>query len=266
MPNSSSYPTNKMKKALKAGQPQVGTMVCEIRQPGVMQLLANAGFDFAIIDNEHGPFNLESVADLSRMARLVGVTPIVRIPDLAYPHIAQALDAGAQGVMIPRILEVAQVEAAVQMMKYPPLGRRGTALSRGHTEFKSGSIPEVIAAANDETLLIIQIETQESVAQIEQIAAVPGVDMCLIGPSDLSISLGVPGQMEAPEMKRAIEATIAACQKHGVAPAIHINSIELAQYWAKQGMQVLSSGSEAGLLIKAGQEMTTVLGEALGKG
>jgi len=262
---SSTYPTNKMKAALKAGQPQVGTMVCEIRQPGVMQLLANAGFDFAIIDNEHGPFNIESIADLSRMARLVGVTPIVRIPDLAYPYIAQSLDAGAQGIMVPRILEVAQVEVAVQMMKYPPLGRRGTALARGHTDFRSGSISEIVAAANQETLLIIQIETQESAARIEEIAAVPGVDVCLIGPSDLSVSLGVPGQMEAPQMKQAIEATIAACRKYGVTPAIHINSLELAVYWAKQGMQVISSGSEAGLLMKAGLEMTTMVGEALGR-
>lgn len=258
--------TNQMKKTLREGKPVVGTMVCELRQPAVMQLLANAGFDFAIIDNEHGPFNIETIADLSRTAKLVGVTPIVRVPDLAYPYVAQSLDAGAQGVMIPRVTGVEQVQEAVQMMKYPPVGRRGLALSRGHTDFLSGGMPETMSQANEETLLIIQIETRQAIAAIEQIAAVPGVDVLLVGPSDLSISLGVPGQMEAAVMEQAISAMIAACQPHGVAPAIHMNNVELAVQWAQKGIQVLSSGSETGLLMSAGLALTSKLGAALGRG
>ena len=124
---------NRMKQALQNGQSVVGTMVVEIRQPAVMQLLANAGFDFVIIDNEHGPFNIETIAELSRAAIYAGLTPIVRIPDLAYPYVAQPLDSGAQGIMQPRVYDAAQVRQAVEMMKYPPLGRRGSALSRGYT-------------------------------------------------------------------------------------------------------------------------------------
>jgi 2-keto-3-deoxy-L-rhamnonate aldolase RhmA len=254
-----------MKRALKAGQPQVGTMIAELRQPAVMQLLANAGFDFVIIDNEHGPFNIETIADLSRTALYVGLTPLVRIPDLAYPYIAQSLDAGAQGVMVPRITEAAQVREVVQMMKHPPLGWRGNALARGYSRFLSGSVSEVLAAVNEETLLVVQIETQQAIENLAEIVAVPGVDVALIGPSDLSISLGVPGQLDAPLMQEAIEATIAACQNQGVTPALHINNVELAVYWAKKGMQVLSSGSEAGLLVQAGQQLTGRLGEALGR-
>ena len=108
MPNSIITP-NLMKQALQNGQSVIGTMVAEIRQPSVMQLLKNAGFDVAIIDNEHGPFNIETIADLSRTARYVGLTPIVRVPDLAYPYIAQALDAGAQGIMLPRVYTADQV-------------------------------------------------------------------------------------------------------------------------------------------------------------
>ena len=95
--------------------------------------------------------------------------------------------------------------------------------------------------------------------------AVPGIDVALIGPSDLSISLGVPGQMEAPTLKKAINTTLAACQQQNIAPGIHINSIDLAAYWAKQGMKVVSSGSETGLLMQAGRALTLALNEALGK-
>ena len=161
-------------------------------------------------------------------------------------------DAGAQGVMIPRVTQVEQVHNAVQFMKYPPLGIRGTALTRGHTNFQSGSIAEVISTTNEETLLIVQIETRQAVEQIEEIVSVTGVDVALIGPSDLSISLGVPGQVDEPRMHRAIEAMQAACQRHGIAPAIHMNDLQLAVYWAKTGMQVVSSNAEVGLMMKAG--------------
>ena len=100
---------NRAKKALRDGQSVIGIMVVEIRQASIMQLLANAGFDFVIVDNEHGPFSIESIADLCRSARQVGLTPIVRVPDWTYPDLAQPLDAGAQGVMIPRITNAQQV-------------------------------------------------------------------------------------------------------------------------------------------------------------
>lgn len=257
-------PPNRLKQALQQGQPAIGTMVAEIRQPAVMQLLANAGFDFAIIDNEHGPFSIETIAELSRAARHIGLTPLVRVPDLAYPYLAQSLDAGAQGVMVPRIFNAEQVRRAVQIIKYPPLGQRGTALSRGFTDFKAGPLVEAMAAANDQTFLIIQIETQEAVDNIEEIVSTPGVDVTLVGPTDLSIALGVPGQMDSPKLHAAIEKMIEACQRHQVYPALHMNDLQWAAYWAKKGMRLLSSNSETGLLVKGGLEVTSKIREAFG--
>lgn len=256
-------PPNLMKQALREGRSLIGTMISEFRQPAVVQLLANAGFDFVIIDNEHGPFNIETIADLSRAARYAGLTPIVRVPDLAYPYLAQSLDSGAQGVMIPRIFNVEQVRQAAQIVRYPPAGMRGCAFNRGHTDFKAGPLVETMAQLNEETMLIIQIETGEAVEAIEEIVSTPGVDVALIGPTDLSIALGVPGQLDAPQLQSAIERTIAACQRHQVFPALHINDVGLAAYWAKRGMRLLSSGSEAGLLVRGGQAVTAAIGEAL---
>ena len=255
-------PPNRLKQALKEGRSLIGTMISEIRQPAVTQLLANAGFDFVIIDNEHGPFNIETIADLSRAARYVGLTPFVRVPDLAYPYLAQALDSGAQGVMVPRIFTAEQVRQAAQIVRYPPLGLRGCAFNRGHTDFKAGPLAETMARVNEETMLIIQIETREAVENIEEIVATPGVDVALIGPTDLSIALGVPGQMDAPQLHAAIEKMIETCQRHQVFPALHINDLNWATYWAKRGMRLLSSGSEAGLLVKGGQSVTSAIREA----
>lgn len=263
--STSIIPPNRIKQALQAGQAVVGTMVVEIRQPAVMQLLANAGFDFVIIDNEHGVFNPETIADLSRTAIYVGLTPIVRIPDLTYPYIAQTLDAGAQGIMVPRITEPQQVRQAVQMMKYPPVGQRGNALSRGYTNFKSGPVAEVMATVNQETMLIVQIETRPALENLEEIITVPGVDAAFIGPNDLSIALGLPGQLKSPEVEAAISGTITACQRHGVVPALHMNDAALAAYWARQGMRLISVGSEAGLMVSAGLGVTAALAETFGR-
>jgi len=253
---------NQVKQALRNGKSVVGTMVAEVRQPSVMQLLRNAGFDYVIIDNEHGPFSIETIADLSRAARYVGLTPLVRVPDLFYPYLAQSLDAGAQGVMIPRIFDAGQVREAVQMIKYPPVGRRGCALSRGHTEFKSGPLVESMASANDETMLIIQIETAEAVENIEEIVSVPGVDATLVGPTDLSIALGIPGQFDSPQLQTAIEKTIEAGRRHQVYPAIHVNDVAQAVFWAKKGMRMLNTFSEAGLMVRGGVEVTSTIKEA----
>lgn len=265
MSNNSPIPPNRIKQALREGKSVVGTMIAEIRQPAVVQLLANAGFDFVIIDNEHGAFNLETIADLTRMAVYVGLTPFVRIPDLTYPYIAQSLDAGAQGIMAPRISTAQQAREVAQMMKYPPLGVRGSALSRGYTQFKGGSVVEAMATANEETMLIIQVETRGAIENIEEIVAIPGVDITLVGPNDLSIALGVPGQQNHPDMQTAIQKVIDACQGHNVYPAIHINDLNLAVHWARQGMRLISSNAEIGLLVNGGLQVTKAIGEAFGR-
>jgi 2-dehydro-3-deoxyglucarate aldolase/4-hydroxy-2-oxoheptanedioate aldolase len=251
-----------MKQMLQAGKSVVGTMICEIRQPSVMQLMRNAGFDFVIIDNEHGVFNPETIADLSRTARYLDLTCIVRVPDMTYSHIAQALDGGAMGIMLPRVYSAAQVREALQMMKFPPVGQRGNSLSRGYTNFKSGSPPEAMAKSNAETILIVQVETKEAVDNIEEIVQIPGVDATLVGPNDLAIALGVPGQLDSAVMREAIDKMIAACQQNGVYPAIHMNDLSLAVYWAKKGMRVLSSSSETGLMVTAGAQVTATIRQA----
>jgi len=242
-------PPNRLRQRIAEGRLAVGTMLVEVRQPSVMTLLAHAGLDFVIIDNEHGPFSVETIADLSRAARSAGLTPIVRIPELTYAHVTQSLDGGAQGIMLPRVTEAAQVATCVQYMKYPPAGRRGAVLARGHTDFKAGPLAETLAAMNRETFLVVQIETAEAIDRLDALLAEPGVDAALVGPTDLSVALGVPGQMDAPILTGAIESVIAACRRHRVVPAIHTNDVTMTAGWARRGMNLVSINSEAGLLM-----------------
>jgi 2-keto-3-deoxy-L-rhamnonate aldolase RhmA len=251
---SSIVPVNRLLAHLRQDRTAVGCMLVEVRQASVMQLLANSLFDFVLIDNEHGPFGVETIADLSRAAYAVGLTPIVRVPALEYAHLTQALDGGAQGIMLPRVTHESQAAEAVSMIKYAPQGRRGAVLARGHTAFRSGPLLPTLAEFNAQTMLVVQIETREALERLDEILAVPGVDAVLVGPTDLSLALGVGGQMDAPVLHEAIRKVIAACRRHGVIPGIHTNDIKWSAHWAKEGMRLVSISSETGFLVKAGRE------------
>lgn len=254
MAQSSIIPPNALRARLAEGRTAIGTMVAELRQPSVMQCLANAGFDWVIIDNEHGTFSIETIADLSRTARLLGLTPVVRVPALSYEAISQSLDGGAQGVMLPRVRSAAEVAGAVAAVKYPPEGERGSAGGRGHTNFRAGNIVQMMADSNRETFVIVQIETREAVEAVDEILAVPGVDAALIGPNDLSIALGVPGRLRDPVLEAAIERVQAAAARSGVLPAIHTNDVALTADWGRRGMRLVSISSDVGFLQQAGAE------------
>lgn len=247
-------PPNRLKSRLASGQLAVGTMLAEIRQPSVMQMLVNAGLDWVILDNEHGVFSDHNLADLARTARWLGLTPIVRVPALTYEQICHALDGGAQGVMLPRIRTADEVRFAVSCAKYPPEGARGSAMGRGHTDFKAGDVVAMMRDANAESFVIVQIETREALENLEAILAVPGVDCALIGPNDLAIALGVAGQMRSPVLDEAINRTLAACTERGIVPAIHTNDVALTGEWAKRGMRLVSISSEVGFMMKAAKE------------
>jgi 2-keto-3-deoxy-L-rhamnonate aldolase RhmA len=259
-------PSNRLKKVLREGKSAIGTMIVEIRQPSVMQMVANAGLDFVIIDNEHGAFNIETLCDLSRAARQLGVTPIVRVPEWSYAHIVQPLDAGAQAIMAPRITEPQQVKEILQMMKYPPLGRRGSVVARGHTDLRSGSIVDTMKDANEESMLVVQIETKQALERVDEILSIEGVDVALVGPTDLSVALGIAGKMTDPLLVSSINSVLEACKRHNVYPAIHMNDLTLASHWATKGMRLVSFNSEVGMLTNAVTGAVASIGSAMGRG
>jgi 2-keto-3-deoxy-L-rhamnonate aldolase RhmA len=169
-----------------------------------------------------------------------GMVPMVRVPAIEYHFIARVLDMGAMGVMAPMVESAAQAKALVSAAKYPPTGRRGAAFGVAHDDYAGGDIVEKIRTANSETLLIAQIETATGVRDVQDIAAVEGIDVLWIGHFDLSNSLGIAGQFDHPQFQEAVAEVLAACQQHGKTPGFMASDIAGGQRLLDQGFRMLS--------------------------
>jgi 4-hydroxy-2-oxoheptanedioate aldolase len=236
--------TNHVKKALKEGKLQLGCSFAQLRSPQVATILGKAGLDWCYLDAEHGNFDLETLQDICRAAIAAGMAPIVRVADVQYALMARALDCGAMGVLLPRVESPEILARAVSWAFFPPVGVRGYGLTPHNVEYEAVSMAQIIEHMNANTMLVFQIETKAALDRREELLAVPGIDAVMVGPADLSISLGVPGQFEHPKMIEAIEMIRDSCVKHGVAPGIHMRSPALAKVWRDKGMKFLSTGGD----------------------
>jgi len=243
--------TNPVRRALKAGHTVVGSEISRFRSPEVARLYALAGFDFAFIDVEHSAFGLETVADMITAARSAGIVPIVRIPQAEYAFACRVLDQGAQGIIVPRVNTPEQVGDIVSWMRYPPHGIRGFAATPSQTDFATVAPEAFIEANNRETLCIIQIERREALDYLDEMLSFPGVDVACLGYMDLSVDLGIPGQLEHPQMVSIIERIIAASNRHGIAAGIIGPHMEPLIHWMQKGMRFVSYSTETLLLQEA---------------
>lgn len=250
---------NKVKQALKQGQIQVGCSTSQIRSPEVMRALGAAGMDWTFLDSEHGGFDLETLQDLCRAAVQSDLCPIVRVADLQYALVARSLDCGAQGVLFPRVESPELLEQAISWTRFPPMGKRGFGLTMPHLEYEGISMADAIDHLNQHTMVVLQIETKTALERVDELLAVPNIDAVLIGPADLSISLGVAGQFEHPSLIAAIEKIRDTCDKRGIAPGIHFRAMKLTQYWREHGLRFLSCNSEVGLLFDQAQQSAKTL-------
>jgi len=245
---------NRVKQALKEGKTVIGTMITEVRTPEIMRMMAVAGFDFVFIDTEHSPYNLETVTDMMRVGKAAGLVCLVRVPDCEYHLIARTLDAGAQGVMVPRVENREQVEEIIQAAKYPPWGKRGFAARPMITDYRKMTTRELVTELNEDTLIVIQIERKKAIEDIDQLVSVKGVDVALIGPFDLSISLGVPGELDHPLMLEAIQRVVDTCEKHNVTSGVHLREMEHLLYWKERGMRMLTYSADMAFIMSAATE------------
>lgn len=194
-------PKNAFKAALRAGQLQRGIW-CTIRDPLVAEMLADCGFDWLMFDTEHSPMDPISVLPMLQAIAPYPVTPIVRPGSLNPAEIKKLLDIGAQTILVPYVQSAEEAAQAVAAVTYPPEGIRGVSGITRATRF--GRIPGYHSRARDEICLIVQVETVEAIARIEEIAAVPGVDAIFVGPADLAASLGFAGQPNHPTVTAAV--------------------------------------------------------------
>lgn len=231
---------NRLKEKLKTGQIPVGHMIVEFGTRGIAQILDNAGLDFVLIDTEHTPFTSADLADLFAWFKSTSIAPIVRIPEVQYHFIARTLDAGALGVMVPDVASGEQARAIVDAVKYAPLGKRGMMMNHAHTDYVAADPVEYTAFANDNTTVICQIESVEGLSNLEAIASTPGVDILWVGHSDLTQSMGIPGQFDNPRFLDALTQVVATADKYGLAAAGQPGNLALAQEWIELGFSVIS--------------------------
>ena len=203
-----------LKRLFAATAPKIGHAIFEFDTPGIGQIIAAADVDFVFLDMEHSGFGYMEIKRTITALRAGGIAALVRPPSNNYHHVARALDAGAEGLAMPMVSSKAEAEEIVAHMKYPPQGHRGVALGIAHDRYQPGPTDRKLAAANRRTALVALIETAEGIKNIDQIAAVAGVDCLWIGHFDLSASLGIPGQFDHPTFAKAEDRVRRAARKH----------------------------------------------------
>lgn len=256
--------TNHTKQRLQQGHVAFG---CAIQQFGcaeIARLFAAAGFDFVFIDGEHSPFDLETIHGIVRACLEKEITPVVRVAELSYALVARALDAGAQGIIFPRVESPELLAEALRWTRFPPLGVRGYGLTPPQLDYESRSFAEIVEHINANTLTVVQFETRAAIERSEELLSIPGIDVALVGPADLSIALGVPGEFEHPKLVDTVLKLMESCRRHGVAPGIQVRTPALAKKWTERGMRFIGCGSEHALLWERAREAVAELRSLVG--
>lgn len=206
---------NTLKQKLQAGDAAFGVMIT-FPSPQVVEMLGSLGFDWVLIDNEHGSITVENSEDLIRASELTGIAPIVRPVSNKPEIIAPFLDRGAWGVQIPHVNTAEEARAAVDAVKYHPSGHRGMfSGSRPAGYGLSGSTADYVEAANRNTLVCLMLEEVEAIENLEEMVEVDGVDVFFIGSGDLSQSMGYPGQQTHPEVQALMEKGVTVIREAG---------------------------------------------------
>lgn len=246
--------SNSLKEKL-ASQPSVIGTFLEIPSPALVELLGLAGFDFVVIDREHGAIDLHDSEELIRASLSTGISAMVRVPTADPMAIAPPLDMGAAGVHIPHVSSAEMVQAVVRSAKYHPLGERGLQPYVRAASYRAYGTPEYLAEANRHTLVVAHIEGQAGVADLEAIIKVDGLDVAFIGPYDLSQSLGVPGEVQHPRVRSALEGSIRMARGAGKSIGTFCDDVETAMEYLELGVSYLTLSIDAHIFLSGARAM-----------
>ncbi len=230
---------------------KLGACIMEFESPGIGHIYRAAGADFVFVDCEHSGIGIEGLKRILRYLEAADMPHFVRRAGKTYPDIATALDAGAEGLLLPMAGSAEEVRELAGCMKYPPDGARGVALGIAHDRYAAGPPAEALAAANARTVCIPLIETAEGVENVEAIAALPQVDLLWIGHFDLSCSLGVPGAFDHPDFVSAHRRIVAAAHGAGKSIGRLVGSPEEGRRLIGEGVDFICYGTDASLLLQA---------------
>lgn len=255
---------NRMKQILAKGQVPIGHMVGEFGTRNIARIVEAAGVDFVVIDMEHTGFTSSDIADMIAWFKATSVAPLVRVPVTDYHFIARTLDVGALGVMVPNVKSGEQAQVIVDAAKYTPLGGRGLITGAAHSDWKSVNAREFMEESNANTAIICQIESQEGLDNLEDIASTAGVDVLWVGHGDLTNSLGIVGQYHHPRFLDALKRVVEVARKHGLGAGIQPGNLEQAWEWIEIGFNVISYSMDARFYLGALAEAIRAVREMTG--
>jgi 2-keto-3-deoxy-L-rhamnonate aldolase RhmA len=247
---------NRVKEKLARDEVVASMIVRLVRHIEIARLAETAGFDSLYVDLEHSMFSIDDCSQICMAALEIGIAPFVRVPSHGAEYVSRVLDGGALGVIAPHVRSVAEAEAVVRLAKYPPLGERSAGGQLAQFRYRDFPVNEAYQAANDATAVVAMMETRDALDRVEAIAAVPGVDLLLIGTNDLCSELGITGQFDHPLLREAYARTIAACRKHG--KHVGVGGLgsrpDLVAEQVAAGARYVSIGSDLTFLLSAANE------------
>lgn len=246
---------NPAKQRLQQGQLALGMGVRGLRGVEVGRVMKTAGYDFLFIDLEHGAASVETAFQISVGALDAGIAPLIRVPNGELALGTRCLDGGGLGIVIPHVDTADEARAMVDAFRFQPLGHRS--IGGGYPQFGFAAVPaqEVVKALNDATLVVAMMETPRAIENADAIAAVPGIDVLLMGTNDLCLEMDIPGQLDNERVVAAIDTVIGACKKHGKWPGLGgVYGKELMKRYIGRGMRFVLCGSDLSILLAAAQE------------
>ena len=232
--------SNPMKAKLAAGGTVYGTMIFEFLSPGLPRIVANSGAEFILYDLEHSGFTIQDMKTQFALCAGAGLVPLARPPGKAYHITARMLDVGSFGLMYQMVGSATEARELVSWTRYPPTGVRGAIFGGAHDEYTGGDVAEKAAAAMDRTLICALIETKDGLENIDEIMAVDGIDVAHLGHMDLSLSLGIPGQYDHPDLQRAIDKLVEAAANNGKSAGAMMPSLEWGHDLKNRGYRMIS--------------------------
>jgi 4-hydroxy-2-oxoheptanedioate aldolase len=249
----------RLRQALAAKQVLYGTWV-QTPSPEVVEMLGWSGWDFVILDLEHGPYGPERLPHLIRAAEASQTAPFVRVPLTAPQEVGKALDLGAEGIVIPGVRSADDGAAAVRLTRFPPRGSRGSSPSTRQLHYSAVPFATLTAKDAPQPLIVLQVEARLATADLGSILAIEGLDVVFIGPYDLSTSLGLPGQFDHPKVREAISEIVERAGERGVAVGIWVPDAQSARFWVDHGVRFVTVSNNELMLFTASADLRHSLG------
>ncbi|MDO5552938.1 MAG: aldolase/citrate lyase family protein [Planctomycetia bacterium] len=249
--------TKSLKSRLRNGETVTGIFITEFRTPNMGVLLDAAGYDFAIFDMEHCSFTNQDLSAMVPGFRGCKCQPMVRVPAVRREFFQSVLDCGITGIVVPVVESPEQVQEAVAMMKYPPLGKRGLSFCCPHTQFQEQDRDSYTSEANDNLLLVTQIETSTALDRLDEILSVPGIDVAFVGNMDLSLSLGKPNNLAEGPIHDAVQHILRVAKSKGIYGGGNFVRPELVEQFYEDGLRFISLDSDVerfGVGLKLGMQ------------